>query len=372
MKIAFISRIMFLSGVTTHMRDLAKELIKLGHSVSIITSGGVESEGMLDLMEELKNLGVRFIQINYPNISSRGFGKFRYAWMLLKSIYPTYKILKKEKFDVIHVHSCVLSFIPKMFGFKFITTIHAWLELGILRCKSNYQIAISSEIYDDCLRNGMDESHLFLIKHGVDKKYLNQITYEAKQVLKRGYNLPEDLVLIGFCGALCRSKGLDILIKAGNILRKRGDKFHIVMLGGYFSNEGKNWLDSVISENDAQSWTSIIGFQSPEMLYKIFDVFVLPSRREGFGLVSIEAMLSGCCCVRSNSEGAYDMYEHGETGFIFENENCEELADVLHDLINDNEKRIRVAKAGQLFAEKNFTSEIMARKTLEVYEKIIE
>ena len=68
MKIVFLSRVLYLSGVTTHMRDLAKELIAQGHSVTILTAGPQfeNSTGMDVLMDSLKGVGVHLHYINYP------------------------------------------------------------------------------------------------------------------------------------------------------------------------------------------------------------------------------------------------------------------------------------------------------------------
>ena len=100
-------------------------------------------------------------------------------------------------------------------------------------------------------------------------------------------------------------------------------------------------------------------------------MFVIPSRLEGFPVVVIEAMSSGCCCVRSNVEGAYDQIDDGKTGFLFENENVEQLSSILKFLIENPDRRTEVAKAGREKALKEFTSEVMAKKTIDVYKKVI-
>src|SRR5690606_6202995 len=105
--------------------------------------------------------------------------------------------------------------------------------------------------------------------------------------------------------------------------------------------------------------------------YGIFDIFVFPSRLEGFGLVVVEAMMSECCVVRSNTQGAYDQIDHGKDGFIFENNNFEQLADLLEDIINDEDLRTKIAKAGKEKALNKFTIKEMTRGTLEVYEKVM-
>ena len=88
-------------------------------------------------------------------------------------------------------------------------------------------------------------------------------------------------------------------------------------------------------------------------------------------MVVIEAMLSGCCCVRSNTEGAYEQIEDGKSGYIFEDGNTDQLSDILSRLVSDAPLRKQVATAGREKALREFTSAVMARKTVEVYKKIM-
>ena len=362
------------------MRDLAKELIAMGHSVTILTSGPQfeNHAGMQILMDSLTATGVRIQHMDYPKSGS----KWGYLRRLPGAAWATYRYLKKEKFDIVHVHTPVLAFIPKIFGFKFVTTIHlAQLKLGICQQKPTHQIAISEEVYKESLQNGLKKENVSLIFNGVDKKYAEDASAETKADLMRRFNIlppppsqqrADDEVVIGFVGTLCHRKGIDLLLRAGANLYEKGHKrFRIVLLGNYDSASEKETFSRLMKEARGERFLSVVGYQSPEMFYKIFDIFVLPSRLEGFGLVVIEAMLSGCCCVRSNTQGAYDQIDSGKTGYLFENENVEELTETLKFLIENPEKRKEVARAGKEKALAKFTSEVMAKNTLSVYKKVL-
>lgn len=372
MKIAFLSRILYLSGVTTHMRDLAKQLIAKGHSVTILT-GGVQfhhNSGMDVLYKSLLDAGIEIKYINYPK---ECVSKFSYGLALFKSSYPTYKFLKSEKFDIIHVHTPVLSFIPKMYFLKFVTTIHlAELQIGLLQQSPSHEIAISNEIYKERIkRKHYSNSNISLIFNGVDESFSERTTEKNKEDIKKKLKLPLDKVIIGFVGTLCYRKGLDILLNASNLLcEKLGDKFHVVFIGNYDNEEDKNWLIKTIDETQSGKYLSIFKYQDPKIFYDIFDIFCLPSRLEGFPLVAIEAMMSGCCVVRSNVEGANDQIISGVDGFLFENQNHVELSNILYTLIINSEKIKEVANAGRKKALEKFTSKVMCKKTLKVYEKV--
>lgn len=99
---------------------------------------------------------------------------------------------------------------------------------------------------------------------------------------------------------------------------------------------------------------------------------VLPSRIDAFMLVAIEAMMMGCCVIRSDTGGASEQIVHGQSGFIFENGNVNQLVQYLEYLIQNPSEIQSMSKAGQKNALEKFTSEIMAKKTLDVYTHLLE
>ncbi|MBR5334865.1 MAG: glycosyltransferase family 4 protein [Bacteroidaceae bacterium] len=374
MKIAFLSRILFLSGVTTHIRDLAQGLIEEGHTVHLLTAGKQfdNHKGMDELYDSLISVGVRIVNVGYPKCAGK-LGYLRYL-SLIPSFFETWRIFLREKYDIIHVHTPLLSFIPKLLGYKFVTTVHcAQMDVGLFERKPDHQIAISKEMYDEGITQGLNVNDISLVHNGVSPKFLTSISAEKVSELKEKYAVPKEKVVVGYVGRLCHRKGVDILVKACAALSERGlrDKVHIVFCGN-FDNEGeKEWLYGIIQKEKQWDNVTFIPFQDPYPVYKLFDIFVLPSRLEGFGLVSVEAMLSGNCCVRSNVEGAEEQIEDGVTGFLFESDNYGQLSDILASLVADEEKRLRVAEAGREFAKENFSYKVMCRKTVEVYKKLL-
>lgn len=372
MKIVMLSRVIYLGGVTTHLIDLCGGLIKEGHEVSIISAGPAfpNRKENIDLFQKFIDIGVEYIHVDFP-LNSKN--KFSYALQLLKAIFNCYKIFKKKSFDIIHVHSPILSFVPKILNKKFIRTIHINdTNLGKLDCSASHDIAISQEIYKKTKEHyGYNDSQITLINNGVSNNYFNIISDKEKSIYKEKWGINNKLV-IGLVGTFHERKGQDILIKAvASLPENIIDRISLVFLGSGEENEILK-VKMLIKEKKLEEISLFIPFQDPIEIYKIFDVMVLPSRLEGFPLVTIEAMLMGNCVIRSNIEGAAEQIIDGETGFIFENENYYQLSEIILKIFKDNNLRKRVSYAGQKYALQYFTSETMVQKTLNVYSKLIE
>lgn len=107
----------------------------------------------------------------------------------------------------------------------------------------------------------------------------------------------------------------------------------------------------------------MIGYQDSQKVYWASDVLVLPSRKEGFPLVIVEAMLSGVVPIRTPAAGAYDQIEDGKTGFIIGFDDYKMLANRLDQLLSDDKFREKIAINAYNFAKENFTADIMVEKT---------
>lgn len=371
MNIALFSRVLFLSGVTTHLIDLSNELIKKGHNVYIFTAGAQNpnNEANVRLADRLEATGAKIIKINFPLTS---INKTSYLVSMLRSVAVVAKELKKNNIDVIHIHTPALSFIPIILRRKFVKTVHIKdLALSFLDKKASHEIVISRETYDEAIRKfHYKENEITLIFNGVAESFAKTISNNDRNNFKETKNIPKDKVIIGIVGSVQYRKGHDILLEAISHLRNDlKNQVHLIILGEGSETE-EIWLKGLIRKFNLESTISKFGFQDPKPFYDVIDILILPSRLEGFGLVIVEAMLSNCCVIRSDTEGAHDQIESGVTGLLFKNESIAELTKQLEFAINNEPERIKIAAAGREYALDNFTAEKMTEKTIAVYEKI--
>lgn len=362
MKILFLLSRCDQTGMTTHTLDLGYALVEQGHSVTTLMGGGEARTS--NLYERFLSSGMKIVA--FPSIDRTNVGAK--IWSMAFIMF----YLMTHRFDVIHVQSPYLSFIPWLLHKPFVSTLHV---NDLVRCfyykNATHLIAISRETKDYAQRVfGYSEKEITIVNHGVSMRFAQQLSKEEKLKTKQHLNIPTDKVIIGLVGSIEPRKGHDILLKSVSLLpASLRNKVHIVFIG---SNKSKSeqvthWLNDCIDECGLRRQVSIYEYQDALVFYQLMDIFILPSRLEGFGLVVIEAMLNGVCCVRSNSEGAYEQIEDGKDGFIFEKENVEHLSRILQTLLEKPDIMHLVANAGREKALQKFTSEVMAKNTVAVY-----
>lgn len=374
MKIVFLAKFFDKAGTTTHMLTLGRNYIQKGHEV-LLLCGKPRDNSELQLKNEFLNAGFKLQLLPLrPRLNSRiisNIGEIvRYSSSSIISILR----IRKFKPDIIHVHWPIMQGIAKVYKkiYKtpFITTLHIKdAPRSFLHQKPDAIIAISTEVKDDAIKiYGMKDEEIFTIFNGVDEKKFNYKLYKYdRDQLCEKFNITKEKVNILHVGSNYQRKGVDILLEASRILKRKKIDFNIIIVG----SGDKEWLNNIISKNELDKNVYQFEFQNPLEFYYLSDILVLASRKEGFPLVPIEGMMMGKAIVRSNVEGSYDQIKNGYNGFIFENGNINELADCLERLIKDIGLRKGMGENAITYARKRFTVDIMASKTLDVYKEII-
>jgi len=99
---------------------------------------------------------------------------------------------------------------------------------------------------------------------------------------------------------------------------------------------------------------------------RTFDIFLLPSLWEGFGIVLVEAMAAGKPIVATDTSSIPEIVENGNNGFLVPPENSDAIAEALTKIISDAELRKRFGIEGNKIVQEKFTKE----KMINEYEKI--
>jgi len=284
------------------------------------------------------------------------------------------KLLKIGKFDLLHIHlwnpgSCRYAFwAAEKVGIPIVTTEHDPFELtglkGLIKrhClqKTKQIIAISMDNYRQLSEYGEDiKNKLTRVNNGIElDKFLDNKD-------KASLNVQKGDLVITCIAELHKRKGIKYLIEALKKLQTEIKMLHLFLVG--------NGPDEHMLKTEYKDVTNLhfLGWREdiPQIL-RASVVFVLPSLREAFGLVLLEAMASGVAVIATDNGGTKDIIEDGKTGYLVPPANSDRLAEAIRILLHNPDQKRDIEKAALDRVKALFAADIMAKKTFEVYQKI--
>ena len=289
------------------------------------------------------------------------------------------KIIKNENINLLHAHiwnpaSCRYAFsAASSCKIPIITTEHDPFKLSFLKNlfkKSNLKkvktIITVSKNNQKILQKLYPEhkKKIKVIHNGIDtvwwQSQLLRFTDEDRKKIKEQLFLArENTLIIISIAELHERKGLRYLIEAIPKIVKKFPNIKLVIVG---EGPDRQNLEKLIEKLDIENHTILIGRQKeiPKLL-KSSDIFVLPSRREAFGFVLLEAMITGLPVIGSKVGGIPEIINN-KNGLMVESENSEKLTNVLLDLVSHPDKRQKLAQAGHKTVLEKFDAKKMAKE----------
>ena len=345
-----------------------------------------EIKGSDELAKRLEEKNIRVIRLKYLIREIN-------LWRDIAAAFEIRGLLKKEKPDVVHLNSTKAGFIGALAGWlstpprlpfvrrgdwqpRLIYTIHGWIfnePLPIWRKKLYLHLEkISAQICDALIvlsqndeQIGVDKKicasqKLKLIPHGiVPPEFLS-----PNEARKKICNL-QSAICIGSVANFYPTKGLPYLIEAAKILKNENINFQLVIIGD--GKERKN-LETLIKRGDLENIIILIG-QIPDAAkyLRAFDIFALPSLKEGLPYAILEAMYAALPIVATRVGGIPEMITEGVSGLLVPPKNPEALAKTLKKLIEDLELRERLGQKANEAAEQRFNLKRMLEETKKIY-----
>ena len=159
------------------------------------------------------------------------------------------------------------------------------------------------------------------------------------KIAREKLELPSDQILLGLIGRLDPFKGHSLLMDAFELLPlELRSKISLVFLGEKMNPDIDNFYDRLmerIKEDTFKSSVYILPFRKDvETFYAAIDAFVMASKAETFGMVTIESMASGTPVIGSNAGGTPELLDYGKRGILFETMNKESLADAIKHFVD--------------------------------------
>lgn len=180
-------------------------------------------------------------------------------------------------------------------------------------------------------------------------------------------DLPHDAIAVGFIGAFEMRKGIDDFATAWRIVSRQVPNAHAVIAG---AGAREAHFRSALTGAERVHW---LGFRrdTPNVM-KALDIFVLPSRFEGFGLVLAEAMAACAACVAYNTSNIPELIVDGETGLLARAGDVESLAHAVVRLCSDHELRASIGSAAARHAAAHFSAERMVSEHENLLSRILQ
>lgn len=177
--------------------------------------------------------------------------------------------------------------------------------------------------------------------------------------------------IVGMVGRIEHEKGQYVVVNAVNKLKQRGLDAHVVVIGHAMDQSYLDNLQMDVDQMGINANIHFFGFHSnPPSIMRCFDVLVLATRRETFGLVLIEAMRAGTAVIGTNDGGVPEIIEHGVSGLTYKPMDPQALADCLAVLIKDPDLKKKYAHEGQQRAINLFSEEKHYKKLLDTFREL--
>jgi glycosyltransferase involved in cell wall biosynthesis len=298
------------------------------------------------------------------------------------------KIIREKSIDLIHSHvwnpaSCRYSFmaasstktpiiITEHDPFK-LSKIKDFFKKSALK-KVQKIITVSEENKRTILELYPDyKNKISVIHNGIDTTWwqsqLLRFTKEDKEKIKtKIFHANKDTFIITTVAELHERKGLQYLIKAIKPVSEKYPNIKLVIIGD--GKERQN-LRKLIKKLKLSKNVTLAGRQKqiPKLL-KSSNIFALPSLREAFGFVNLEAMICELPVVASHVGGIPEIVDK-HSGILIKPANPEEISKAITLLIEHQEIREKMGESGKARVLQNFTAGKMAKRYQEIYEDIL-
>lgn len=380
-RIARVSTVPFF--VATQLRHQLSFIAGQGAKVSVVTSNG----------PELSSLGeynkITCVPIEIPRAIS--------PWKDLVALFRLYMFFKRERIDIAHSttpKAGLLTAVAAYFAGVPIRlhtfTGQPWVNLEkrkalLLRSIDRLIGRLNTVCYADSFSQRqflIDQKILkarkLMVLGGGSLAGVNLQRFDPKRfssrhrdALRERLGIPSNVGVLLFVGRMHADKGIRELLQAFSRMKAQGMRTHLVLIGPLDVGSG---MGGSLTREELTSLadTHFVGYSNaPEDYMAIADVLCLPSYREGFGTVIIEAAAMGVPAVGSDIYGLSDAVVDGQTGLLVPPRNPVELQKALERLICDQDLRKQMGVAARQRVELKFDANLVSAAITNEYKRLL-
>ena len=382
-----MSKVLIVASVVSMIDQFNRQNIKLlkemGFDVHIacnfIEGNTCSSEKIQHLKKDLQSEGVTFSQVDFARNVTKILQNFQ-AYRQIK------RLLDHEKYDLVHCHSPIGGLLTRIVankhrqqGTKVIYTAHGfhfykgaplknWLIYfpveWILSFFTDVLITINKEDYTRAKKFMKAKKVEYVPGVGIDiLKFSGSLSDEQIKIKKNEIGVPDDAKIILSAGELNENKNHEIVIRA--LAKLKNKKLHYVIAG---IGNLRDYLLNLSKELDVENNVHLIGFRSDiAELYKISDIFVHSSFREGLPVALMEAMASGLPCIVSRIRGNIDLIFENKNGYFFDPTSEDDIIKAIQKAMMIDKNLVKEYNRKFL---KKYSKESVNKKILHIYREI--
>ena len=358
-------------GGDQHVEMLGRELVKLGHEVTVWCAD-VPEHGE----KQFQRGGINVVRLSPSRV--------------LAGVDPVVSLdgLSMDEFDIVHLHDTLPVLIRKSLkmarnaGVPVVTTYHndyikngliansiksiRWSMQGRKTLHSSNAIIVLTDYFQKLLRSKGVKGDIDVIPNG-----FSAIDEDAERPSALGEL--GDRKLLTFVGRLSEQKGLDVLMDAWDLLAEKSDPDFDLAIAG--KGELGDWLTDRIEkspQNQAIHRLGLVSEGEKRWLLENSTGIVIPSRFEGLPTVMLEAMYANAPVIMADVNDLGRLVTEPNAGFSVEAGNSIQLASAMTQLISSSdEELVNLGNAGKK-ASKSYMWPVISKDVLAVYRRVLE
>ncbi len=286
---------------------------------------------------------------------------------------------KDPMIDLVHVHDSHAHGFAVMaaglFGMAKPIVLHRKVDYAIgrlwfVRYKYNHPsiaaiICVSKEV-ERVLKSSLRSSEKCLvIPSGIN---LNRFRSKSGNLLRNEFGIGKDTILVGNIAAITQEKDYFTFVETATLLHAQGLDLHFMVIGD--GVQMQQIKDMVASKKLKEIFT-FTGFRNDvDQIFPDLDILLFSSEKEGLGTTILDAFAAGVPVVATDAGGIPEIVKHEETGFLGKIRKPETLAAGVGRLINEPQIRNEIIERAHRYV-RQFSKEVTAARTLELYSKLI-
>lgn len=359
------------SGVVA--TELGKLMAEKGHQVHFITHS-----------MPFRLLGDYQKNIYYHEVEVSDYAVFRYPPYDLSLASKMAQVVQMQQLDLLHVHyalpHAICAFLAKQIvgeQLKVVTTLHG-TDITVLAQEESLRDIIRLAIHESdavtAVSNSLIEEtrRLLDIERPIDLTYnfIDTREYYPRNCsdLRAEYAEPHERILIHISNFRPVKRAMDVV----DIFRRVNEQVPAKIL---FVGEGPDLpkVHAALKQLGLLDRVYFLGKQGDvSQVLSIADLLFLPSEKESFGLVALEAMACGVPTIASNTGGVPELVSDGETGYLCDVGDTEKMAHMALRLLQDEALYTAFSEACQVRAREQFGGARHAARYEEIYYRVLE